>query len=164
MYGTEKMNEQIKIIKKNEAGKAVFQYDGQMIRQSHKGALVSAIFGIYKVTEEEVDFLAGDVFHEYYFYDKWFNIYEIHAGDSPLIKAWYCNLCRPAEILPDRISYEDLALDLLIYPDGKQSILDREEFRVLHINAHERRMALEGLSELQNIFKSIESLNLKKLL
>lgn len=158
------MNTLISIIKKDETGQAVFQYDGQIIHRSDKGVLVSAVFGIPKVIVEEVDFLAGDVFHEYYLYDKWFNIYEVHAGDSPHIKAWYCNLCRPVKISSDQISYEDLALDLLVYPDGKQSILDREEFRALRINGHERRMALEGLSELQDIFKRIGDLHLKELL
>jgi len=55
-------------------------------------------------------------------------------------------------------------LDLLVYPDGRQSILDREEFRALRIDGHERRMALEGLAELQNIFKDIKDLNLDGLL
>lgn len=158
------MNNPISIIKKNAGGQAVFQYEGEIIRQSDRGVLVSAVFGIPKVTEEAVDFLAGDVFHEYYLYEKWFNIYEVHIGNSGVIKAWYCNLCRPVTISTDQIAYEDLALDLLVYPDGRQSILDREEFRALHITGHERRMALEGLAELQNIFKDIKDLNLDGLL
>lgn len=158
------MNNPISIIKKNEAGQAVFRYDGQIIRRSDKGVLVSAVFGIPKVTEEEVDFLAGDVFHEYYLYEKWFNIYEVHVGSSDVIKAWYCNLCRPVTISTEQIAYEDLALDLLVYADGRQNILDREEFRALRIGGHERRMALEGLAELQNIFKDIKDLNLDGLL
>jgi hypothetical protein len=63
-----------------------------------------------------------------------------------------------------RIEFDDLALDLLVYPDGRQCILDRDEFRALRINGHERRLALEGLAELQAIFKETGIPDLLKLL
>lgn len=158
------MNKRITIVKRNELGEPVFQYEGEICRHTKKGLLVSAVFGLPQVTEQEMTFVKGDLFHECYLYNKWFNIYQVHAGRSEQIKAWYCNICRPMLFRDGRIEFDDLALDLLVYPDGRQCILDRDEFRALRINGHERRLALEGLAELQAIFKETGIPDLLKLL
>ncbi|KUK46120.1 MAG: hypothetical protein XD73_1007 [Anaerolinea thermophila] len=158
------MNEMITIIKKNESGEAVFEYQGDLVRKTERGLLVEAVFGIERVQVENVVFLKGDLFNEYYLFEKWFNIYEVHIEETEVIKAWYCNICRPMTYQMDSIAYEDLALDLLVYPDGRHSILDRDEFRALHINGHERRMALEGLEELVQLFQTTLTPNLVDLL
>ncbi len=146
------MNKTITVIKKDEHSQPVFKYRAEILQQNEKGLLLTAIFGLSSVVEGEITILKGDSFKEWYPFQKWFNIYQIHEGNSAQVKAWYCNLCRPMHYHDDTLEFDDLALDLLIYPDGKQVILDREEFRALHINGHERRMALEGLEELQTLF------------
>ncbi|MHB8807987.1 MAG: DUF402 domain-containing protein [Anaerolineaceae bacterium] len=148
------MNKKITIIKRNEHGEPVFQYQGEIRQHTEKGLLVSAIFRLPQVMERDITFLKGDRFEECYLFNKWFNIYQVHVGRSEQIKAWYCNICRPMLYQEDRIEFDDLALDLLIYPDGRQYILDRDEFRALHINGHERRLALESLEELQGMIKA----------
>jgi hypothetical protein len=158
------MNKRITIIKRDEQGKPVFQYQGEICQHTEKGLLVSAIFGLSEVVEQDITLLKGDLFHECYLFGKWFNIYQVHVGHSEHIKAWYCNICRPMLFQEDRIEFDDLALDLLVYPDGRQCILDRDEFRALHINGHERRLALEGLDELRTIFKENKIPHLAKLL
>ena len=158
------MNEMTTIVKKNESGEAVFEYQGNLIRKTERGLLVEAVFGIERVQVEDVAFLKGDLFNEYYLFEKWFNIYEVHTGKTDVIKAWYCNICRPMTHQMNRIAYEDLALDLLVYPDGRYSILDRDEFRALRINGHDRRMALEGLEELLQLFHTSSNLSLVDLL
>jgi len=158
------MHKPVTIIKRNERGEPVFQYQGEIYQCTEKGLLVSAIFGLSKVVEQDITFLKGDLFEECYLFNKWFNIYQVHIGCSDQVKAWYCNICRPMLFQDDRIEFDDLALDLLVYPDGRQCILDRDEFRALRIDGHERRMALEGLEELQGLIKASGVPNLEKLL
>jgi hypothetical protein len=158
------MRKTITIIKRDEKRNPVFQYQGEICHSTEKGFLIQAIFGLPQVVEEDVTFLKGDLFQEYYLFHKWFNIYQVQVGRSAQIKAWYCNICRPMLYLENRIEFDDLALDLLVLPDGRQRILDREEFRAICISGHERRLALEGLSELQHIFEKGKRPDLSNLL
>jgi predicted RNA-binding protein associated with RNAse of E/G family len=53
----------------------------------------------------------------------------------------------------DVVSYRDLALDLLVFPDGKQIVLDEDEFEVLQIPQADKENAVAALRELQFKFK-----------
>jgi protein associated with RNAse G/E len=97
----------------------------------------------------------GDRFVETYFDDRWYNIYEILDREDGGRKAWYCNIGRPAIIQDNILSYQDLALDLLVYPDGRQFILDEQEFEDLDLSEDARKMARLGLAELQSLFKDV---------
>ena len=68
-------------------------------------------------------------------------------------KGWYCNVGRPAVLVDDAVSYVDLALDLWVSADGKQTVLDEDEFDVLPLNDSEREKALNALTELQRLFE-----------
>lgn len=75
-----------------------------------------------------VVFERGDHFYEYYFFDRWFTIFEVRAQGGGL-KGWYCNVARPAECVGDVIISEDLEIDLFVSPDRRRLLtLDREEF------------------------------------
>ena len=66
-----------------------------------------------------------------YYTDRWYNIFEIYDRDDGQIKGWYCNIGKPAVIEDGVVSYVDLALDLWVSADGKQTILDEDEFEEL---------------------------------
>ena len=72
-------------------------------------------------------FETGDRFTEWYFTDRWYNIFEIASPDGTL-KGWYCNVAEPAEIGDDAIRCRDLLLDLWVSPTGATLILDEDEF------------------------------------
>jgi len=50
------------------------------------------------------------------------------------------------------VSYVDLALDLWVSVDGKQTILDEDEFEDLQLNEELKSGALRGLDELKTLF------------
>jgi len=52
------------------------------------------------------------------------------------------------------VSYVDLALDLWIAADGKQTVLDEDEFDALALNVKDREAARMALAELQDLFKT----------
>jgi len=65
----------------------------------------------------------------------------------------YCNVCRPAVLTDGAVSYVDLALDLWVSADGKQTVLDEDEFNDLLLSDSERGKALDALAELQQLFR-----------
>jgi hypothetical protein len=93
-----------------------------------------------------------DRFIERYFTNHWYNIYEIyHKGDGEL-KGWYCNIAEPTLITHDGVSFVDLALDVLVFPDGNLQILDEEEFGKLDLTPDQKTKSLEAVEELKEIF------------
>ncbi len=98
----------------------------------------------------------GDRFIESYYTDRWYNVFEIHARDDDHLRGWYCNIACPAVIDGDAISYIDLALDLLVFPDGRQIVLDLEEFTALDLPDAQRASAWAALEHLQARFKALQ--------
>lgn len=154
------MNE-IKIIKQDYLGRENFRYSGVIIRRELKHILLEAYFNREDTPIGEIVLRRCDRFIEIYYSDRWYNIFEIHEGSSDHIKCWYCNIGYPAVIQESQISYRDLALDLLVYPDGEQIILDEDEFYALPLSPEIRKTALQALKELQNRFRK-GSINLNR--
>lgn len=96
---------------------------------------------------------AGDRFVETYYTNRWYNMFEIHAREDDHLRGWYCNISHPAEIDGNTLSYIDLALDLLVFPDGRQVVLDEDEFADLEISPKIRGQARQALTELQAMFR-----------
>jgi hypothetical protein len=86
---------------------------------------------------------------EWFYSDRWHNIFQMHDADDDRLKGWYCNLTRPARLGPNDIYAEDLALDVMVYPDGNFRLLDEDEFAALEITASDRSHALNALEELK---------------
>jgi predicted RNA-binding protein associated with RNAse of E/G family len=81
-------------------------------------------------------FEPGDLFRETYYFDRWWNVYEIHGGTGAL-RGWYCNISRPARLIGSDLYYEDLALDILIAADGRARVDDEDEFAALQLDVHD---------------------------
>ena len=140
--------------KKNPAGEVTYQYEGMLVARDENSITLEALFDRADMPFQDVVFKTGDRFVEYYYADRWYNIFAIHDRDDGKIKGWYCNVGKPAVIEDDVVSYVDLALDLWVSADGKQTILDEDEFLVLNLNDELRRDALNGLEELKVLFKN----------
>lgn len=65
--------------------------------------------------------------YEYYFKDKWFNIFRFHEPEGGL-KFYYCNLNLPPVFKNDVLDYIDLDFDLLVQKDLSFELLDEDEF------------------------------------
>jgi predicted RNA-binding protein associated with RNAse of E/G family len=142
----------ITIIKQDYSGEEILRYEGLLRSISPHEVEIVAHFDRQDTPVDEIVLRRGDLFIETYFDNRWYNIYDIHDQDSDLIKCWYCNISHPAKIGDNDISYRDLAIDLLIYPGGRQKVLDMEEFSRLPLTAEVKEAALNALSELQQKF------------
>jgi len=142
----------IKIIKQDYLGHDVWEYSGTLVQRHKNKIVIEAYFDREETPVDKLILREGDRFVETYFFDKWFNIYAIQNQHNWEIKAWYCNISYPAKFFGNKLTYRDLELDLLVYPDGRQKVLDIAEFEALPLNNQVRSKALQALKELQEIF------------
>jgi len=140
----------IDVIKLNHRGREVFRYPGWVLSRSETSITLEAYFSWGDTPVEGIILQRGDRFVETYFTDRWYNIFEIYAHDTGVLKAYYCNIGTPAQIAGQSVSYRDLALDLLVLPDGRQILLDEDEFQQLNLPADTRQQALAGLAALRD--------------
>ncbi len=145
--------EDILVLKLNVEGKETWRYPGRVIERGEGWLKLEAFFNRDDMPFHGVTFGRGDRFIETYYADRWYNIYEIHDRATDVLKCWYCNITSPARIEPGRVAYTDLALDLLVYPDKRQLVLDEDEFQALKIDAATRSQARAALAELQASFR-----------
>ena len=141
-------NQDIIIIKLDPQGQETWRYPGQVINRTPNSILVEAYFNREDLLFHGITLRKNDRFIERYYTDRWYNIFQIHDREDDRLKAWYCNVTTPAQISETEISYVDLALDLLVYPDGEYLVLDEDEFGDLDIDEKIKRKALEAKDEL----------------
>ncbi len=51
------------------------------------------------------------------------------------------------------VTFVDLALDVLVFPDGKLKVLDKDEFEKLDLTQEQKKKSLEAVEELKKIFQ-----------
>jgi uncharacterized protein len=146
------MPQTIKVQKKNPAGEVTYQYEGIVLGQNEHTITVQALFDRADMPFMDVVFKNGDRFVEYYFTDRWYNIFAIHDRDDDRVKGWYCNIGMPALFEDGIISYVDLALDLWVSMDGTQTVLDEDEFEELKLDEERTAGALRALKDLKTLF------------
>ena len=147
----------ITVLKLDLNGKVTWQYKGRTISRSANCIVLEAFFDRDDMPFLDVVLKRNDRFVETYFSDQWYNIFEIYDRDDGKIKGWYCNIGYPAEFEKDKVSYIDLALDLWIARDGKQKVLDEDEFSGLMIDDATRAQAISALHKLKQDFKNKKS-------
>ena len=148
------MRHSVKVQKKNPAGEVTYEYEGVILTREEHSIVLEALFDRADMPFMEVVFKTGDRFVEYYYSDRWYNIFAIHDREDGQVKGWYCNIGKPAVFEDGIVSYIDLALDLWVSTDGTQTVLDEDEFENLKLNEELRTGALNGLDELKALFKS----------
>lgn len=142
----------ITVIKNDFLGREVFRYQGHQLQRDEGKVVLEAFFGIERVDVQELVLRQGDRFIETFYTDRWYNIFEIYDGRNDQFKGYYCNIGYPAVLSGNEVSYRDLALDLLVLPDGQQLVLDQDEFEALALPPAVKRASLKGLQEIKWLF------------
>jgi uncharacterized protein len=146
----------ITIVKLDVSGKETWRYQGRILHQQGSRLILEAYFNREDMLFQGMPLCRGDRFVETYFTDRWYNIYEIHSRADDSLRGWYCNVSFPARLEGDKLFFTDLALDLLVFPDGRQIVLDEDEFNRLDLTPQVREQAISALRELQAVFKQPE--------
>jgi protein associated with RNAse G/E len=138
----------ITVIKQDPAGKEITRYQGEIVRQTADETVIEAYWTRPAKDSGYTCFEPGDRFIEYYYANRWFNIFDIASPDGTR-KGWYCNVAEPARIYDDHIEQIDLILDVWITPHGETLILDEDEFAVdTTLSQEQRNSAQKGLQAL----------------
>ncbi len=142
----------MKILKKNLAEEVTWQYEGMELSRDETSITIEALFNREDMSFQEIVLKRNDRFVETFYTDKWYNIFAIFDRDDGKLKGWYCNITKPAIIEDDSVSYVDLALDLWVSANGKQTVLDEDELEELKLGEALKEKVYEGLRELQAFF------------
>lgn len=143
------MSDELTVYKLDERGAEVWQYPARLLARYADSVKLEATFNRDRVDMGFVTFSRGDRFVETFYEARWFNVFAVYEGNSEMLKGWYCNICRPAEITDTAVRCEDLALDLWVAVDGRSQLLDEEEFTGLELDEDERRACWAAVTELQ---------------
>ncbi|NTW08390.1 MAG: DUF402 domain-containing protein [Anaerolineaceae bacterium] len=158
-----KPGDPITVVKLDPRNIERWRYEGNVICHSSQGILLEAYFNRPDdLPFHGINIRTGDRFIEMYFTDHWYNIFEIYDKDSDELKAWYCNITRLIKIEGTMLSYVDLALDLLVYPDGSMLELDEDEFLALDLDPAEQRQARNAFADLKDRFMKPGGVSLER--
>lgn len=138
----------VTIHKFDTAGREMLRWQAIVRRTEATSIQVEARFNAPEVDRAGLAFRRGDRLLETYFTDRWYNIFAVYDADTPALKGWYCNVSRPARLESGEISWVDLALDVVVLPDGRTAVLDEEEFADLPLSDDERLDARQAVEEL----------------
>ena len=113
----------------------VLKYDGSEYRSwsarlaRREGPLIvlDAVFDIDVQHHLLGDIKRGTRTIEYYWLDRWYNIFRFLKDDGET-RLYYCNINMPPSFEKAVVTYIDLDIDLLVRPDFSYQVLDLEEF------------------------------------
>lgn len=99
----------------------------------------------------------GTISYEYYWLDRWYNVFRFHEPDGSL-RNFYCNVNAPPVMANGILDYVDLDVDVLVWKDFKYEILDTEEFELnslkYNYSANVIENAAKSLDELINMINA----------
>ena len=140
----------ITVYKRDHTGEIVWQYEGQAIDRSPTHVCLTAVFNTGDIDLGFVTLRRGDVFTEWFYTDRWYNIFRVEDGHTGALKGWYCNVTRPAVLNAASVSADDLALDVFVLPGGNVVLLDEDEFEALDLTMDERMAALRAVEAIRH--------------
>ena len=139
------------VIKRDACGNDELAYVGVLVAYSKAQVCIDARFAFADRDLGYIRLRQGDHFREWFYADRYFNIFRIRDVDSHALKGWYCNIARPAIIEAGQVAAEDLALDVFVYPDGRTLLLDEEEFARLKLPRWEQRKAWQAVATIKDM-------------
>jgi protein associated with RNAse G/E len=102
-------------------------WDAELLRQEGSLIVLDAQFPEEIVHELLGTIASGTRSLEYYWLDRWYNIFRFAQPDGTL-RNYYCNVNVPPTFDGETLSYVDLDLDILVDPDFSYQVLDVADF------------------------------------
>jgi protein associated with RNAse G/E len=99
----------------------------------------------------------GTVSFEYYWLDRWYNVFKFFEPDGEF-RNFYCNLNMPPRFENNVLDYVDLEIDVLVANDFEVKILDREEFEEnSKLFKYSKDLIKKTFDTLDELLKAIEA-------
>jgi len=111
------------------------KYDGSLRRQWTAGVVsqtdgLTIAVGRFEFDVDHNDLgqiKAGTISFEHFWSDRWYNIFRFHEPDGSL-RNYYCNVAMPFTLEGETLEFVDLDIDVVVWPDGRVEVLDRDDF------------------------------------
>ena len=103
------------------------RWAGFLIERHRQLVIVDATFNEDIEHELLGKVATGTISREYYWLDRWYNIFRFSDASGKL-QSFYCNVGLPPSCDGRVLSYVDLDIDVLVKPDFSYQILDLEDF------------------------------------
>lgn len=142
------------IIKNNAEGHPELSYTGTIRKRGKNFVCIDAIFQFSDRDLGYINLRKGDLFTEWFYSDRWYNVFRVQDVETEKLKGWYCNITRPAEITATQVSADDLALDVFVYPDGRILLLDEDEFADLNLSEDDKQQAWGAVETIKQLVDS----------
>jgi protein associated with RNAse G/E len=99
----------------------------------------------------------GTLSLEYYWLDRWYNVFRFSAPDGTL-RNYYCNVNVPPTFDGRVLEFIDLDMDVVVAPDLTYKVLDEDEFaanaRLFNYPLEVKRHAHSALDELIRLIET----------
>jgi len=141
----------MRVQKRNHLGVVVWSYEGEEVERGDQHIILNAFFNRDDRDDGYFVWQRNDRFLEWYYTDRWYNVFKIHDRDTDAIRGWYCNISRPAVITDFLVYADDLELDVFVSPAGEITLKDEAEFNALDISAEDRARALEAADAIRQL-------------
>lgn len=139
----------VTVHKLSPQGEELWRYEGIVLSQDASSLTLEAHYDREGEDFHGLTLRRGDRFVETHYSDRWYNVFAVFDVDTGQLKGWYCNIVRPATLERGQVWSVDLALDLVVLPDGKWTTLDEDEFAALKMAPGERFQAMWALERLK---------------
>ena len=116
------------IVSKNFDGRVRKSWTGRLIDRADPLLVFDGEFDRDVVHSHLGTISQGTVSIEYFWFDRWYNIFKFHEPDGAF-RNFYCNIAMPPTLHEASLEFVDLDIDLLVDADGNISVLDEDEFR-----------------------------------
>lgn len=101
----------------------------------------------------------GTISYEYYWTDRWYNIFRFHEPEGEL-RNFYCNVNMPPVFEDGVLDYVDLEIDILVWSDLSFEILDTDEFeenaKIFSYSDELKSKVYESVTELKTMIEKRE--------
>ncbi len=125
----------MQIVKRDLHQRETLRYYGELTYRDATSACIHARFAFPTRDLGYLMLKEGDLFVEWFYADRWYNVFLIYDVDDERFKGAYCNFTLPATITEGAIYWDDLALDLWVDPMGRWRLLDEDEYHKLALDA-----------------------------
>ena len=121
------MSERITVKVQKYDGSDYREWSGVLSRRDGSLLQLEAAFSIDVSHELIGQTRRGTRLVEYYWLDRWYNIFRFLHPDGST-RLFYCNVTMPPKLEHQLLTYVDLDIDILVLPDFSYDILDADEF------------------------------------
>lgn len=116
----------VQVVKLEANGKPRTRYAGTVIASPPGWVAVRAIWPHGPMDLGYMEFRNGDYLDEYFALEQPFNLMALFRENGTFV-AWYCNITYPTRIVDGEVHWQDLYVDVVVYPDGSTLVRDEDE-------------------------------------